>query len=355
MKKTIFFSVFVLCTINVMFAQQKFNVQNGVKTEFYSSLEEAIQKAVAGDTIYLPGALIEVQNDIIIDKKLALIGAGCDTDSIGGLKRTELRKGTDPANINFTNGSNGSLLMGCVVNDITFGHRDEANNVFQEIENITISRNIFYQIILGIESTVQNPNKIKNIFIQENFGTGISGVSASNCWINNNLLLGRFMGWSGTIYPVSSLNNSYIYNNVMPDHGLRSLNACIIENNYIANEAVNTDHGHVNCAFNNNAFKSNFTFPVGTNTGINNLMNQDPGNTFEENLLNLPKNLDIKLTSPCKNAGTDGTDIGIFGGSTPYKRGAIPLNPHIDKSIISAQTDAAGNLKIEIKVSAQDR
>lgn len=340
MKKSVFISVFLLSVVTMAFAQQKFNVQNGTKTVFYSSLEEAIQQAASGDTIYLPGALINTEKDIVIDKKLALIGAGCDTDSIGGLKRTEIQR-----IINFRNGSTGSLLTGCVVNGISFGHRNDVNDVFQDIQNITISRNLIQgTITMGVESTGQNPNKVSNVFIQENIIDYINGIYASDCWINNNLIKRD---------AIRHLNNSYIYNNVIYNNRLYALHACTVENNYIYN---NPDFGSCsNSSFNNNAFREAITFPSGTNTGVNNLISQETIKTFVVNNLDLPKNLEIRVESPCKNAGTDGADIGIFGGTTPYKKGAAPFTPHIDKSIISAQTDVEGKLKVEFKVSAQDR
>lgn len=45
--------------------------------------------------------------------------------------------------------------------------------------------------------------------------------------------------------------------------------------------------------------------------------------------------------------------MGIYGGSTPWKEGAIPSNPHIFFKNISNATDGSGNLPVQIKVSAQ--
>ena len=56
-----------------------------------------------------------------------------------------------------------------------------------------------------------------------------------------------------------------------------------------------------------------------------------------------------------KNAGTDGTDLGIYGGSFPWKNGSLPPNPHIQTKNISSATDPIGNLNVNIKVKAQER
>jgi hypothetical protein len=331
-------------------------------------LETAVQQAVSGDTIYLPGVEIQLTNDLVIDKKLALIGIGWDVDSIGGLHRTELKSiasgGSDYANISFREGSNGSLLIGCILENIIFGYKDEINDLFQNIENITILRNYIRGAIkLGVD---QQNNNVKKIFIKENvINGGINGFYATECWISNNLLgyciYGNSSSWSANIL---YLKDSHIYNNVCQTHNysmsaLYFIQECIFENNYFTvqfNEEGAWNSSFVtNCIFSNNAFVGNITFPLNTNIGSNNLVNQETIKTFQVNDLTLPKNLTIRDTSPCKNAGTDGTDIGIYGGSTPYKAGAVPFNPHINQAVISSQTDKDGKLPVNIVVTAQDR
>jgi len=354
MKKIIIFLIFVVCAIINLPAQQKFNVQNGTKTEFYDDLETAIQKAVSGDTIYLPGQVIQVQNDLVINKKLALIGAGCDVDSIGGLQTTEIKNvNGDYININFRNGSSGSLFTGCIVGTIQFGNMDEFNVAQQNIQNVTIWRNKlagYGYIALGLSFT---NNQVKQIVISENIiafnGSSfmaILGYGASDCIINNNLC-----------YGIGDLKNSRVYNNVikstMYSNSVSYLTECIVENNFISSGDIGG--GCSNSIFNNNAFTGSATFPNGSNTGSNNLVNVETIRTFVVNDLSLPKNLVIRSDSPCKNAGTDGTDIGIFGGPAPYKVGAVPFIPHFDRAIISGQTDKDGNLKVDMQVSAQTK
>ena len=156
MKNLKTFSICMLCSIMSVQAQQVFNVQNGTRTEFYNSLETAMQNAVAGDTIYLPAGAIQLQNDLVIDKKLAIIGVGWDIDSIGGLLPTIIRKGTGYADIIFKSGCNGSLLHGCELGAIYFGKSGD-DPATQNIQNVTISRNrLFGAINLGFNETNNN-------------------------------------------------------------------------------------------------------------------------------------------------------------------------------------------------------
>ena len=50
--------------------------------------------------------------------------------------------------------------------------------------------------------------------------------------------------------------------------------------------------------------------------------------------------------------GTDGTEIGIYGGVMPFK--ATPANPHISGMKVAQKTTESGNLKVEITVKGYE-
>jgi len=391
MKNKIIFLFCLICAAFNLSAQQKFNVQNGAKTEFYASLDSAVQKAVSGDTIYLPGGVINIQNNLVIDKKLSIIGMGCDIDSVGtGLQPTQIMTGGfSNAKITFNPGSEGSLLTGCIVGSIELGTSN--NPVSTTIQDITIWRNkIVSSVTLGLSLNTT----VKNIVVSENmignavYGNTAGGVT-SDCIINNNVCN----------VSISNFKNSIIHNNAVAPYyyydysygsGITGLDGCTVENNYffgIFSDSVKS----INSTFNNNAFAGNLSFPVGSNTGNNNLVGQIPAITFKggtppptpvmtSSSLNnnfavkkvagdpggggdgtpgtngdytLPKNLVIQDTSLCKNAGKDGTDVGIFGGTNPYKNGAVPFNPHVKQFSVSTQANNK-YLNVNIQVSAQE-
>jgi hypothetical protein len=352
MKRVLIFTAGVLCSIANVQAQQKFNVQNGTKTEFYDDLETTMQKAVSGDTIYLPGGVVEYpSNELIIDKKLAIIGAGHDADSIGGLRKTLLRyTSSSPLTVNYSEGSDGSFITGCDLYEIGFGHYNDLGVCLQNIENVTVSRNKITYIYLGHRTA---NNQVNNVFIRENVIGAIYGYNATNCTINNNLVenIGNYSGSYGF------LKYSSLYNNVITSAIYNCLEFCTLKNNFIAVGSSIDFSNCENCVFNNNAFRVDVKFPVNSILA-DNLFNQEATKTFINftNIysdLSCPSNFKIQENSPCKTAGTDGTEIGIFGGSTPYS--SIPFNPHIEKAGISPHTDKDGNLKVDIKVSARNR
>jgi hypothetical protein len=316
-------------------AQHIFNVQIGNKTAFYHNLEEAIGEAASGDTIYLPGALIEVQNDLVIDKKLAIIGVGADSIGQGHQVTRIVRPGWS-FNVHFTSGSSGSLIMGCLLESITVGG-DNSDTV----QNIMIYRNKSGSIHLGNNNL--NGDDVKRIFIKENIikDGAIMGQGVKECVIQNNLIY--------NVFSIGGFQSSLIQNNIV--RVMEALQSCIIENNFITSSGLGSGCNYN--TVNNNAFIGEPG--VDNNIYHDNLINQSVENTFKNGLTSSSKDVELLPGSPCKNAGTDGTDIGIYGGSSPFKKGSVPINPHIGKVIISNVTDSEGKIKVDMKVSAQER
>jgi hypothetical protein len=58
---------------------------------------------------------------------------------------------------------------------------------------------------------------------------------------------------------------------------------------------------------------------------------------------------------PGNFAGTDGKQVGIYGGSFPYKEGAVPSPPHVRSKVIASSTDGQGKLNVQITTTAQDK
>jgi hypothetical protein len=61
----------------------------------------------------------------------------------------------------------------------------------------------------------------------------------------------------------------------------------------------------------------------------------------------------LAAESPGSGAGSDGTDIGLYGSDSPYKPGAVPHVPHYRRVDIARGTDADGGLPATVRVAAQ--
>ena len=308
-------------------------VVNANGTRAFDKLDIAVQEAVAGDVIYLSAGFINADERVVINKKLLIIGAGWEDDPDNGLVATRLNGKAGV--IYFEAGSDGSLLYGCRIYGGVDLIRDDSNA--QKTQNITIARNyIANGISMNMGEGDNESYGNKNIYILENvISSGVFGAG-EECIISNNL----FNDGAG----VSHLKRSVISNNIIGK--IQSSPFCEVKNNYFYNGPIDAKY----CVFNNNAFSFNVEV-----SGANNIV-QSLASTFQSNdIFRNPKGCLLKNDSPCKTGGSDGTEIGIFGGISPYKLGNAPFNLHIDRMKIPYITYGKEGLEIDVKVSVQER
>jgi hypothetical protein len=113
----------------------------------------------------------------------------------------------------------------------------------------------------------------------------------------------------------------------------------------------------------------------GTNTGGNNILNQDPifvnvdtnpWNYSYTDPVNGPfVNYNLSAGSPAIGTGVGGTDMGIYGGDSPFFEG-IPNNSRyryfpmpaipamLDMDIINSAVEQNGTLNVNFKARKQD-
>ena len=179
----------------------------------------------------------------------------------------------------------------------------------------------------------------------------------NNVIIRNNI----FPSWNTILRNIS--NGSIIENNILYLYG-NSWGYCfdevynsIIKNNVLYRPYNNSSNGILSGT--GNSFENNLIdCPYSYNTTANSfLINYfEPfANVFPNGIGN-PNSYysDLHISNPTQYLGTDGTQIGIYGGSHPYKENAIPSNPRIVSKIIAPENDVNGNLPVNIKVKAQN-
>jgi hypothetical protein len=295
---------------------------NGSTTVFSSpnSMAEAYNAAVDGDTIYLPGGVFPSLN---ISKRLAIYGVGHYPDSTAATGITNIA-----GFINFSNGSGKSFITGLKVDGV-----------------------------IGFEHNL----KIDSVVIMRCYAAGLhanSGDAATNC---KGIL--AYQNVFGSVY-VSHTEGIRIFNNIIAE--LRYSGA---GNPWIRNNKISTLRDYNNALFENNTiqefswgvdfntFRNNIIAGVpGTdnNTWINNYYSVDFGNLFVKQTTWFGYGDDYHLKTPASYPGTDGNQAGLYGGYYPYKAGAVPPHPHIQSKTIPLQTNASGQLNIQVKVSAQN-
>lgn len=345
MKKIILILFIVLICCNwTSNAQNLIAVQNNSTPSFFTSLDSAIIHSQNGDTIYLPGGNFSLTTTI--DKCLHIIGVGHNPDSAIGCGRTIIT-----GNLNLSQDASGGSLWGI---SLTGNGNIQVIAANTMISNYTIKRCNFVSV--GINGYCSSWIVIENVF----YGMSSSSNGASNFIILNNFIQGTVC--SGQY----GISNSIIKNNIFTGlanfsygSGCWPLHATYstIENNIFTSNG--NQHSLALCSFcfvYNNLFVETLQSPLPSQYS-NNIDGQNQSSIFiylTATAYYYTDDYHLQPTCPGKNAGTDGTDIGIYGGAFPWKEGSIPFNPHIQYKTISGATDVNGNLNVNIKVAAQD-
>lgn len=144
--------------------------------------------------------------------------------------------------------------------------------------------------------------------------------------------------------------NNYIFNNCLflEANNLHCGNSeyrnCIILGSNNAN-STSTYYNNLYCKY-----SSKVNFDVTNNTNVE--VAED--NEAIKNLFGNSDDNEYKLTEAAKALikGTDGTEVGIYGGSLPYD--PTPTNPQISKFNVAAKTTADGKLSVDIEVKSAE-
>ena len=329
-------------TINLD-AQNLIAVQNGNPPNFYSNLDSAIIHAQNGDTIYIPGGpWWNISQPV--NKRLHIFGVGHNPDSTLATGQTRINGTLSLVN----EASNGSLISVYLASGISSG--DNISNY--QVQRCRVNS-------LSLVSTSTNWSFIENI-IQGSVHNGNN--PAANCFFSNNIIDASFSNY----YTWCGFTSSVFKNNIFLFQGICGWDACNIpvrattstfENNIFISTAY-TCHDISNSSLNNNLFvEMEPLYWCSECWGSNNIVFQSLSSIFINqtgNTFNYTHDYHLQPTSPGKNAGKDGTDVGIYGGAFPWKAGSLPVTPHIQFENVSGGTDQNGNLNVNIKVAAQD-
>lgn len=326
-------------------SQNLIAVQNGNTPAFFTALDSAITQAQNGDTLFLPGGGFTIS--VPISKSIHIVGVGHHPDSTTATNRTLIS-----GQLNLQSGADNGSITGIYFTSAYFsgGGGSGQINFASVLNGYKITR---CYISGGISAT-----NAQNLVIQENIIYSYSGnwwsinISEGSSLITNNIILGR-------VNTINSLikNNDFLFMQYFSASALESRNSTI-ENNVF--------QPGTQWAYNfNSIFLNNLNF--GENS-INSNGSQGSGNLFIYEPLDsifvnystsIPdwvyaSNFRIRPNLPFVNGGTDGTQLGIYGGSFPWKEGSVPFNPHVQFKNVPNVTDQYGNLPVNIKVAAQD-
>ncbi len=337
MKKITFFLVVISSVITLNAQRVALHSSTGVQ-HFWGAtgLANAYTAANTGDTIYLPGGTFTPP--VTFEKKLTIFGAGHYIDSALVTGKTFIN-----GYVILKENADGFYMEGIeFTQSISFGYNEAVNNVI--IKRCKINTNIDIQGDLSNPS--QNLALIGNVIIGS-----INLTNAQTVLVANNIIQTGIEGTNETIINNNIFLNRYgngSYENFRGNNNKLSNNIILLCGSY----GITTD-GQFGNEYRNNLISCASPGYGLTATLIGNFTNVDQNSIFVSqtgNAFNYVHN--YHLQNPSTYLGTDGTQVGIYGGSFPYKDGAVPSNPHFQLNNIPPTTDSDGNLNIQINVES---
>ncbi|MDN3676462.1 hypothetical protein QWY90_03970 [Flavobacterium paronense] len=321
----------------VGFSQQKVALHHGSVITIFGGgdpFTAAYNAAVNGDVIYLPGGNLPYPS--FIDKSLVIIGAGHYPAATVATNRTVL-------NGSLTIGENADNLHleGIeIVSTLSFNNNNK-------VDGVVIKRCRINIIGYGGDGTTPCLNNTIRECVINSY---IDFSNAKSLLFSNNIIGGYIA--NGTELGIS--NNIFLLNTFSYD--FNNIDNSSISNNIILQQYAGMTYIHIGCelsTFSNNIFAG--TPSVASNTFVNNYNNIAMTGLFVNQTSNIFDYADdYHLVNPLTYLGTEGSQVGIYGGLFPYKELGIPVNPNIISKTIAPQTNASGELNFQVQVKAQN-
>lgn len=349
MKKSIL-SFFMFCLSMSVFAQGSLLAtlsHEGNISAFYgaSALKSALAAAESGDVITLSSGQFQAAN---ITKPITLRGSGMSisTDSLNAHESTVIQ---GALSINIADSIEGRLTMEGLYfnNGITYaGVLKNAqflkcrflNFIAANSALIINSSFIHCRIYNGytqsgtsnaffINSAVCSPN---------NTGSTSNNIEFDNCFV-------KFDYSSSTSYGDSpnDVINAYYKNCIIQTTGSTSR----IPESCTANFCVGVGYSYL---FDNLSSKNNTNKYVSTIGDVFKNYKVTGSNTYIADFYNF----ELTEAAAAKYIGTDGTQVGIYGGNLVYDED--PTIPQITKCNVAAKSTADGKLSVDIEVKAAE-
>lgn len=357
MKKLFTFFAMLTCMV-VTYAQSPLVAtlnHNDTISVYYGidALKSAYSAAVNGDVITLSSGGFSAPSEIA--KIITIRGAGMEPDSVNKVAPTMLTGDFHVYSPNATS-STWHLTIEGIHHDGTIRYGYYSGGRYYSLENAQFIKCRLNRFVCTDRTNANNVEiegvkfiqcKIKDI-------TALGNATFLNCYVG---APGCAWAYTGSTYKMSyECFNCVVYGSLEPLHVNNSL---FVNSVLIGGNPLDKTNMAYNCIGVYTA-KSDTVNHVFSNLpdNLSNVCYRKVGEvfdtkTFDANGTDNYSDADtyqLLESIRTKHLGTDGTEIGMYGGALPY----TPLSalPRIKKFNVAPQSDGEGKLKVEIEVSA---
>ena len=346
--------------------QNIINVNNiGSNTGDYTTLQEAVDSASAGDVIYLYPSSTSY-GSATINKQVTIIGPGYwvqSNPSLGIL--TYIANGVAD-NITLMAGADGTYITGVDfnylsmegVNNVVISRNRVRNRIYMKNTSNVIVEGCYFDLVgdyqgstadenwLHLSAHTNNSSMIvrNNIFYAYTFASGNCGYGYSSRWLDN-------------IY-IGPTSSAIVENNIFRDR-------CHFNNSIVRNNIFLMTDQYANCADNPISYDASscnikYNVLVKNQTGLDttNIVGVDVNTLFEGYPTQGSRSFDdrfmLKAGSPAIGAGAGGIDCGVYDGVSPYRLSGLPFIPVVYELNGPSQGTASQGIDVTVKVRSNN-
>ena len=343
MKRVLSIIAVTLITFTTATAQRISVVTEDGATSVFRTLQQAIEGADPGSTIYLPGGGFSIADSVKITKRLTIIGIGHKPNNENADGSTIIS-----GNLFFNEGSSGSAIMACkITGNVNIGEDGK------EVDDVLV-KNCNLNSVQVKNSTCQETVISQNYILSpSNFG-GSNGQVTNNVlhsiqnivngFVSYNIILGAYTYHSGSVWGGGDYQ----------DVANIGANTTTINNNILnSNVPYSTSQGYGSHTFiygSNNQCLSNLTLKSGVESSIvlENVTWNDVFVNYNSGAISPASDFHFK-----EDYSQYENQVGIYANGVQFDNQLAPV-PYIISKDIPQQTDAAGKLNIKIRVKAGD-
>jgi hypothetical protein len=336
--KNLFFTVGLISLFFTTEATTRTLNNNNPSPGQFNIWTNVLAASSAGDTILVQGSPINY-GTFNVNKRLTIIGPGHNNTD----KQNPQKAVVDY--IQFMVGSTGSKVYGM---EIYYPNVPSGN---PNVDSVTLALNrITYQFALA-SGDCNEWIFDGNIFVYNGYNISLTSYTFGGGIFRNNIFNGYIHGSYA-----SFIGYNYFNNNVFLGTNPWCFNHC--NNTYINNNIfyrIKPDCVNGTPTYNNNVgFGGVTSFPNGVNTtGVDPLFVTSIGTGA---FFDYATDYHLQSGSPFLNYGTDGTQVGVYGGVGDYNQNGVPRNPYIKTFNLTGPTsiNAGDNLQLYIKAKVRN-
>jgi hypothetical protein len=332
---------------------QRIVLQGSGAPQVFTDLPTALAAAQPNDKLYFSGGAFSTMGSITINMPLHFIGAGVHPDSSSATSTTTVATtnvGND-GDIIITTAASGSTFTGIRFAPyfyVQYGTSDADDDPI----DVVFERCVFdARVIVDFSGTGASSATAFNECIFHSFLYGATGSAATldHCVLDYQ---------AGTGAEISGFQGGGLTMRFCVGLGTRVGNCsnALIENSIFTRTSAPFWQSGGAMLTNNLCVSPGLTSNMTPGAAVGNVLDVAVTDIFisEDNTdFEWTDDLHLQEASTGVGMATDGTDVGIYGSSSPFKPGAVPFNPHFLSATIAPATSANGDLPVNIGVAAQ--